>query len=273
VSDLRKLLWRVRTGYLRHSALEDAIEEACEDLVNLRFEENGSMMEVSQYSRPFLARFEEEVARARLWAPEGEAYRAVRAVEGAALALEEARRITQAHEVLEETSMYWVRLQGRFELQAVRDLLTLREVPRLLKLVETFLEDGESHKARFAMQFSRARIETLTALDRSPSRRRAMLTRTQGLETPTLDSLAQVTQKLIEEGLMNLAERLLEDWEVGEEPPSPTGVEGPMPALQNIRAAAAEAQSLQRTLEALVPSPPDEEGTPEDTEPESNVGG
>jgi hypothetical protein len=269
-ADLRKLFWRVKTGFLHRSKLEDAVEESCNRLVSLRFSDGFPRLEVSPYSRPHLARFEDEILRARLWAPEGEHRRAVRAVEGAVSALDAARLAAEAHSALDEALAFWTQLEERYELSPLGALPTLREVRRTLKLARSFLEEGESRKALFVSRLGLQQIDRLTTPDPNTNRREALSRRSNLIgRTNDYGPFMESLTRLRDEGLLGFVERLLDDWEMVTQADQDSGgaiSAVPEPAVRRIVETGRQAQAIKRALSALIPAEVDEGVDPETEE-------
>lgn len=218
--DLRRLLWRLRAGVVRRAALEAAVEEACRALVESRFREAVELQEVSQFARSSLAIFEAQISMARHLALEGEHRRAVRAVEAAEAALAAARRLAEVHAAWEALVEAWKELVRRYDFEAFGHLATLREGARGLVVAEAFLRNGESRKARFVVRQCAAFLETLTRPVTSRDRSRALLHRLlagRQAAHSRPDSLVRLLGRIADDGLLDLAERLFDDWEMGAE--------------------------------------------------------
>lgn len=263
--ELRQILARLRVGLGRPGQLEAAVDGACARLVTARFGGERGVQETSPYVRPLLSRFEDEISRARLWALEGEHRRAVRAVESADRALAAARRMARAHEGWEACSRSWRELFEAAGLAAFPDAATVRVVESSLDLAEEMLCAGESRKARFVVSGCRRLVRQLVAADFGDDRlprlidRRSAL-RASGALPAALDGLLE---RLLDEGRVELADRLFGDWEIAgdagpsapSELPAPPGRALPRVGAERLMARLRfqerEARGLTATLAAL----------------------
>lgn len=218
--DLRRLLWRCRVGLIRRAALEDVVEETCRRLVDERFSAKVPFQEVSSFARPLLVQFEKKISESRRAARHGNHRRAIVAVEKAETALAVARRIAGAHEAWENILGSWTQLQDRFDLTSLAHQSTIREGSRMLVLAESFLQAGEARKALFVIRQSQETLASLNVSDPDSERRRTLLRRLMGSQrSPSAPPkrLVQILGRISDEGLLNLAERLLADWEMAVE--------------------------------------------------------
>lgn len=266
--ELRQILARLRVGLGRPGQLEAAVDGACARLVTARFDGERGVQEISPYVRPFLRRFEDEIARASLWALEGEHYRAVRAVESADRALADARRMARAHEGWEECSRSWWELHEAVGLAAFPDAVTVRMAESSLRLAEEMLGTGESRKARFVVSGCRRLVRQLAASNFADDRLPRLIDRRSNLRTSgTLPAaLDRLLARLLDEGRVELADRLLGDWEIagdaGSFAPSAFSIPpdrtlprvGAERRMARLRAQEREARSLTETLIALHPA-------------------
>lgn len=251
--DLRKLLWRLRTGVVRRAALEAAVELACNRLVSRRYGSAPALQEVSEYTRPLLIEFEAEISAARLLAPEGAHRTAIQAVERAEAALEAARRMTDAHAARDALAADWYRLRDRFDLAAWDDLTTIREMAIGLEVTDSFLRAGEARKARFVAGLCRVLLERLTTPTADLVRRRSLKERLAELGRSALPcdaELCALLGRLAAGGALGLAERLLDDWEIETGPADTAGIAA---VLGRISIAGREAQVLAGELALLAP--------------------
>lgn len=255
-SDLRRLLWHLRAGVVRSAALEEAVDKACAALVARRFEDSTAHLDHSRFARDSLGKFEQEIARARLAAPEGRYRLAVRAVGTAEAALGAARKVAEAERSWENLRMSWTGLLERFDLAPYSPLASLQEMSRTFSLTESFLLAGESGKARFVNRMCRERVRRLTATTDDPGARRELarrLVERQHGPFAVPAGLVRVLSRMVDEGLVELACRLLDDWELGA---SPTGKTEGKPTLAvdlgRISEITREASLLARELASAV---------------------
>lgn len=251
--DLRRLLWRCRVGVIRRTAVEDAVEETCRHLVDERFTAKVPFQEVSSFARPFLVQFEKKISESRRAARHGNHGRAIVAVERAETALAAARRIARAHEAWENILVSWTQLQDRFDLTSLAHQSTVREGSRMLVLAESFLQAGEARKALFVIRQSQVTLATLNVSDPDQERRRTLLRRlmrSQRSSSAPPKRLVQTLGRIADEGLLNLAERLLDDWEMAVEETGKRLLEGDRDR-QRIAQCGHEARKLAQELSRL----------------------
>lgn len=216
-SDLRRLQWRLRAGVVRRAALEDAVAAAGRQLVDRRFAAQLPLQEVSPYVRPFLAIFEAEIASALRLAVERADRRAIEAVERAEGALEAARGMTRAHQEWTILDTAWTGLKDRFGLAAHAHFATLREGAAGLTVAQRFLEAGEFRKARFVVRLGQNAFDELTKKQADPGRRTILLRRHlehRRIHPDAAEGLATALGRLVDDGFLVLAERLMTDWEM-----------------------------------------------------------
>lgn len=217
-SDLRKLLSRHRFGLIRPAALDEAVDEACSLLVTDRFRLDGSLSGSSRFTQPLLVRFEDRIDRARLRILEGERHRAVEAVEAAETALAQAQKIAEAEREWQEVRTIWRELAEAFGLNAFPELATVRVAERSLEIARGFLEARKARKARLVVGQLRVGFERLTLPGEDQARRselvRLLMRRHR---SGAVEELASTVGRLADAGLLELAQRLVEDWEVLDE--------------------------------------------------------
>lgn len=265
--DLRRKLWSLRAGVIRRETLREAVDEACSGLIAERFDRAPPLRTSASIVLRTLDRFERAVGDARHGAREGREREAVRAVESAESALAEAWRLSGALQSWERVRADWTRWTERFGLAAASGLATIREGERLLRVARRFLDAGEARKARFVARRCRALLERLTARDRSLERRRELLGRLRGLQregSPTAAALAGSIDRLVSEGHLETADRLLDDWEMRPEG-SRLFRRASREALGRILATGREARTLAGGLE-LVATPEDTDETDQRTD-------
>lgn len=218
-SDLRKLFWSHRRGWTRRWVVEEAVDEACSRLVSERFHPEGPLQEVSPLVQPFLAEFESRIAYARLWLQAGEHRRAVHAVEGAEQALAGAQEMASAEEEWRRVRSSWRELSGSFGLGAFPHLATVRIADRSLEVAETFLQDGQARKARLVARQLRVLLDRLTRQEPDEARRSGLirsLVKLRGAGGRSVEELSATVGRMVDAGLLELAQRLEEDWRAGE---------------------------------------------------------
>lgn len=253
--DLRRLLGRLRAGVIEDAVMLEALEEACRSLVTLRFESMSNAIETSSFARPLLSRFEAAVSRARLLAREGELRAAVHGVESAGAALEAARQCELGERELNRARAAWASLRARFDLGSFGDLATVRECERVLAIAESFLAGQAPRKAQFVLRQCRSTLDGLGTSRFEPARRRVLIERLEALRASPRppERLLEALGRMVEEGPVELAQRLLADWEMTD----PGGSSDVYAALERriepIREAGREAASLLGELVRLAP--------------------
>jgi hypothetical protein len=218
-SDLRKLFWRFREGLIRPSVVEEAVDAACSRLVSERFRQEGPLQETSTRVQPVLAEFENRVAYARLWLQAGEHRRAVLAVEEAEKALAGAHEMARAEGDWRSVGSSWRELSETFGLAAFPKLATVRVAERSLVVAEKFLDAGEARKAHLVARQLRVGLDRLRQRvadgePRAPLIRLLVTLRSSG--GPPVEGLSIVAGRLADAGLLELAQRLVEDWQAVE---------------------------------------------------------
>jgi hypothetical protein len=250
-ADLRRLLWQLRAGVIRRATLEVAVEEACTSLIAARHDREVPLRQAASCILPLLSRFEDSIFDARSGASEGDFNKAIRAVEDAETELVAGRRLSVVLEAWERLRADWTRWVERLGLQLASELVTLREGERLLRVARRFLDAGEDRKARFVVQRGQALLDRLGARNRSRHRRQELRERLETLladSPPGFDGLAGLIDRLLGDGRLELADRLLDDWEMGPEGSGSLGGEA-RTSLARILTTSREARSLALELE------------------------
>jgi hypothetical protein len=248
-SDLHKLLWRVRLGWVRRARLAEAIDEAASGLLARRFApEAGLEPESSGFVNPFLVRFEEHLAWTRVRAQQGEERRAVAELESAEEALAGAQRMVAACRAWNEARRSWGELASGAGLERWPRLATVRVAERSLSVAEGFLAQGEAGKARLVVRQLQVELDRLRRRDPGDGPRRSALIRRlvsiRGGGGRGTTELSEALGRLVDEGLLDLTQRLADDWEA-----SPEG-EDQLPATDSAGALRPETRSRLRETEA-----------------------
>jgi hypothetical protein len=233
-------------------------------LVTARYAQPPALQETSTYARPFLGRFEREVAQAQISVLEGQHPRAIRSLEEAERALGGARRMALAHDCWQESRQRWAWLSEQPGFEAVRELLTVRMAERSLALAESFLVAGDARKALFLARQFRDALDRVCSLDPDGERGRRLvqrLVRVQSGPDALPPELCLVLGRWIDEGRVELAERLTFDLEIDstrfEDEGARSARRSRGGALAKIGAVETEARNLAATLAALGTRPPD----------------
>ncbi|MFP3939007.1 MAG: hypothetical protein ACLF0P_01750 [Thermoanaerobaculia bacterium] len=218
-SDLRKLLSRHRAGMIRRSVLEEAVDEACTRLVSERFREGSSIPEGAPFVQGLLVRFEDRIADARQWVVAGELRRAVEAVEEAERVLSQAQKAGWAERECQAATTSWRKLSETYALGAFPELATVRVAERSLEVAQGFLATGESRKAWLVARQLRLGLGRLARQEEDAARRKALVRRLvaeQQAGGARLEELVSTAGRLAAAGLLELAQRLVEDWQAAE---------------------------------------------------------
>lgn len=218
-SDLRKLLSRHRAGMIRRSVLEDAVDEACTGLVSDRFRQGSCIPEGAPFVQGLLVRLEDRITHARLWVVAGEFRRAVEAVEEAERVLTRARKAGWAERECQAAATSWRKLSETYALGAFAELATVRVAERSLAVAQGFLAAGESRKAWLVARQLRLGLERLARREENAARRKALvraLVAGQQAGGARLEELVSTAGRLADAGLLELAQRLVEDWQAAE---------------------------------------------------------
>lgn len=216
IRDLERLVWRYSNASCSAGHVERALRSELHRLVDERAKLQVRTAELRSYSAETLRQFDHRIATGMRHLGALKFAEALKAMREAAAALEALQSIDGSLQRLETIQKEWNKLFEKLELAQFADLPTLKVLDILILWVQEFLKAGEERKTQFVILLLKREREALSAQERVHSQAKRdlscwlNLTKIAASDPARLDKL----QSLLDEGYVNLSERLCEDLEI-----------------------------------------------------------